>query len=188
MAKPRIQNVRWRGSVAWARIKKGGQVFEQSLETENPAVARERVEKLRKELEATRWGAKPRRTFDEAAAKFIDDHLPRLRPRTREGYLQALNKLADVFEGRTLDEIGSGLLSEYENKRRGDGVQGEEIIRGLRQQPMYVGSHEAAYAYIRELEAMLQAMDAAWTAGPQAGADPMVPLMERAEQLLQKSK
>lgn len=131
MAKPKIPNVRWRGEVAWARIKKGGQVHEQSLETENPRVARERVEQLRKELEATRWGEKPRRTFDEAASKFIDEHLPRLRPRTRASYLQALSKLADTFEGKTLDEIGSGLLSDFESKRRAEGVQGGTIRNDL---------------------------------------------------------
>lgn len=129
--KPRIANVWWRGEWAWGRATYRGKEYREPLETKDPRDARQRVQEWLKRLKATNWGEKPRRTFDETASRFIDEHLPLLKGgtagRTAKGYLAALNRLADHFEGRHLDEITSGPLSEFERARRAEGVTGGTI-------------------------------------------------------------
>jgi integrase/recombinase XerD len=129
--RPKIANVFWRGEKAWGKIKHGGRTFRQPLDTTDPATARQRVQKWRQELEGQRWGEKPRRSFDEAATRFIDEHLPRLKPRGAQRYLQSLKMLVPTFEGKMLDEIGSALLSDFEGNRRRDGVSSGTIRNDL---------------------------------------------------------
>lgn len=132
-SKPEIPNVRWRGEWAWGRTTYKGKEHTDPLETKDPRVARERVQKWLANLKSTNWGEKPRRTYDEAASKFIDEHLPLLKGgiegRTAKGYLKSLALLTDALEGKYLDDIGSALLSEFEQSRRKDGVT-DGTIRG----------------------------------------------------------
>src|SRR5262249_52596963 len=90
-----------------------------------------RLEAKVRELIATQWGEKPRRTFDEAALKFQDEHLPTLKQSSEMRYLVSLGKLADHFEGVQLHEITRGRLYEFEMARTRQGVAKPPIRRDL---------------------------------------------------------
>lgn len=126
------KNIRKRGSVYWFRIYKDGKPFEGSLETGNLGLAKERLESKRRELTASKWGEKPRRTFDEAALQFMKEHCERhLRPKSQKRYSVSLRNLADHFHKVYLDDIGSALLGEFERARMDAGVTTSTIRRDL---------------------------------------------------------
>lgn len=125
---------RRKGHRTWyGRVEHKGKDHRKSLETDDRKVARQRLEQWVEELKKTQWGEKPRLTYDDAAKKFITEHLPLLKGgiegRTAKGYLRALVLLAETFEGVALEDIGSGKLSEYEQYRRRQGVT-SGTIRG----------------------------------------------------------
>lgn len=83
------------------------------------------------ELEAVAWGDKPRRSFDEAAKRFIRDHLPHIKASSAKRYGVSLKNLSLHFGGKMLDQITSAELSEFETKRRTEGVTASTIRRDL---------------------------------------------------------
>lgn len=70
------------------------------------------------DLDAIQWGDKPRKTFDELALRFMDLHLPTLKPQSARRYKISLKALTPHFEGLFLDRIGTEKLSEFEMARR----------------------------------------------------------------------
>ena len=78
--------------------------------------------KWRDDLDAIAWGEKPRRRFDEAAERFVREHLPTLKITSATRYGVSLQWLADEFEGKFLDQIGTAGLAEFERKRRTAGA------------------------------------------------------------------
>lgn len=125
------KNLRKRGEVWWFRITKNGQSHEGSLETSNLGLAKERLERIRQELTASRFGEKPRRTFDEAALRFAREHFKTLRPKSRKRYAVSLQALADHLHGVFLDEIGSARLGDFERARLAAGVSSSTVRRDL---------------------------------------------------------
>ncbi len=125
------KNLRRRGGVWWYRIVKGGQAFEGSLQTGELGVAKERLEGIRRELTATRFGEKPRRTFDEAARRFKAEHFPTLRFKSRKRYSVSLRAMVDHLQGVYLDEIGSAKLGDFERARLAAGVTASTVRRDL---------------------------------------------------------
>lgn len=125
------KNLRKRGSLWWYRITKNGVTHEGSLETTNPRIAAERLESKRRELTATKWGEKPRRTFDEAALRFKREHFKHLKPKSRKRYVVSLIALSEHFHTVCLDDIGSALLGDFERARRAAGVTPSTVRRDL---------------------------------------------------------
>ena len=125
------KNLRRRGGVWWYRITKAGTPYEGSLQTGNLGVAKERLESVRRELTATRFGEKPRRTFDEAARRFKADHFPTLKPKSQKRYSVSLRAMVDHLMGTYLDEIGSAKLGEFERARLAAGVTASTVRRDL---------------------------------------------------------
>lgn len=125
------RNLRKRGNVWWFRITKNGVDHEGSLETGNLGLAKERLERKRQELTASRFGEKPRRTFDEAALRFAREHFKTLRPKSRKRYAVSLQALADHLHGTFLDEIGSARLGDFERARLATGVTSSTVRRDL---------------------------------------------------------
>jgi integrase len=123
--------MRWRGAVLWYRIRKNGKEFEGSLETENIGDGKARLAKVRAELEATSWGEKPRRTFNEAAGQFADEHFPNLKPKSARRYSVSISNLLAKFDGTFMHEIGSAKLGEFERARKKAGVTNSTIRRDL---------------------------------------------------------
>lgn len=125
------RNLKKRGRIWWYRITKAGKTHEGSLETEHLGIAKERLEQVKRELTASRFGEKPRRTFDAAARRFKAEHLPTLRPNAAKRYVVSLLNLADHLHGRYLDEIGSALLGDFERARLASGVTTATVRRDL---------------------------------------------------------
>jgi integrase len=125
------KNLRRRGGVWWYRIIKAGQTFEGSLQTGNLGVAKERLEGIRRELTATRFGEKPRRTYDEAARRFKSEHFKTLKPKSQKRYSVSLRAMVDHFMGVYLDEIGSAKLGDFERARLAQGVTPTTVRRDL---------------------------------------------------------
>src|SRR5262249_28443674 len=106
----------------WARSQRQGREYRRSLKTKNRTVAERRLREWLGELEAIAWGDKPRRSWEEAAEKFINEHLPTIKPSARFRYTVSMRHLNDHFAGKMLHQVTSAELSEFENKRRADGV------------------------------------------------------------------
>jgi integrase len=83
------------------------------------------------ELDAIAWGDKPRRSWEEAAAKFIKDHLPTIKPSSRLRYVVSLRHLNAHFAGKMLHQITSSEMSDFEPVRRAAGVTTSTIRRDL---------------------------------------------------------
>ena len=125
------KNLRKRGTVWWFRITKDGNTYEGSLETTSLGLAKERLERKRQELTASKFGEKPRRTFDEAALRFAREHFKTLKPKSRKRYAVSLQALADHFHSVFLDEIGSARMGDFERARLAAGVSSSTVRRDL---------------------------------------------------------
>jgi integrase len=125
------RNLKKRGRIWWYRINKDGVPYEGSLQTDQLGVAKERLETKRRELTASNFGERPRRTFDEAALKFQSVHYKKLKPKSRLRYTVSLVNLADMFHGVFLEDVGSALLSDFVEARLDTGVEESTVIRDL---------------------------------------------------------
>lgn len=115
-----MSNIYRRDKMWWGCAVRQGRKYRRSLKTANREIAERRLRQWLSELEAIAWGDKPRRTFEETTERFVRDHLTTLKPRGAERYFTSLKQLAAYFDGKTLDQIKSAQLSEFESKRRGD--------------------------------------------------------------------
>lgn len=121
-----------RGQTWWGRLQRQGREIRQSLKTTSETVARQRLKAWVDELDRVAWGSKPRRTFDDLALRFIDEHLPRLKPMAAKRYLVSIEALTDSFEGINLDQISSSKIGEFEAARRRGGRRIPEAMKGKR--------------------------------------------------------
>ena len=83
-----------RGNVYWGRAQRQGREQRRSLQTSSRSVAEKRLRQWLGELDAIRWGDKPRRTFQEAATDFIRKHLTTLKPSAAKRYGVSLKNLS----------------------------------------------------------------------------------------------
>jgi integrase len=126
-----MSNIYRRNKIWWGCAIRQGRKYRRSLKTANREIAERRLRQWLDELEAIAWGDKPRRTFEETTERFVRDHLTTLKPRGAERYFTSLKHLAAYFDGKTLDQIKSAQLSEFESKRRGDGASAGTMRRDL---------------------------------------------------------
>ena len=120
-----------RGQKYWARAQRSGREHRASLKTSSKAVAERRYREWLDELDAIEWGDKPRRRFAEAADRFVREHLSTLRITSARRYGVSLAWLADEFENKHLDQIGTAELAEFERKRRAAGASPPTVRRDL---------------------------------------------------------
>jgi len=120
-----------RGKRWWARAQRSGREYRTSLKTSTKAVAERHYREWLDQLDAIAWGDKPRRRFDDAAERFINEHLPTLKVASARRYGVSLDWLADEFEGKFLDQIGPAELAEFERKRRAAGKAAPTVRRDL---------------------------------------------------------
>lgn len=125
------KNLRKRGRIWWYKVRKRGKDYEGSLETENLGVAQERLKRILEELKASRWGEKPRRTFNEAAERFGIERFKTLKPSSAARYVVSIANLLEELDGVFLDEIGTARLGDFERRRKTDNVTGSTIRRDL---------------------------------------------------------
>jgi integrase len=120
-----------RGQQWWARAQRSGREHRTSLKTSSKALAERRYRQWLNDLDAIAWGDKPRRRFDDAAERFVREHLSTLRVSSARRYGVSLAWLAEAFEAKFLDQIGTAKLSEFEKKRRQSGASAPTVRRDL---------------------------------------------------------
>lgn len=120
-----------RGNVYWGKIQRQNRVFRQSLRTKSKSEAQKRLRQWESELEAIAWGDTPPQSFDNVVMLFIDEYLPTLKPQSARRYATSIKALVPSFEGIDLHKIGGKDLSEFEQRRRTEGVKPPTIIRDL---------------------------------------------------------
>ena len=120
-----------RGKTYWARAQRKGREYRRTLETKNRAIADRRFREWLDELDAIAYGEKPRRTWEEAAEKFIREHLPTIKRSAALRYGVSLKHLDKHFGGKMLHQITSAEMSDFETIRRGQGVSTSTIRRDL---------------------------------------------------------
>lgn len=120
-----------RGKRWWARAQRGGREQRKSLGTANRGIAEKRFRAWLDEIEATAWGDKPRRGWEEAARRFILEHLPTIKRSAAIRYGVSLKHLNLHFAGKMLHQITSAELSAFETARRAAKVSTSTIRRDL---------------------------------------------------------
>lgn len=124
-------NLRLRGKVYHYRFEKNGQEFEGSLDTGDLSQAKERRDRKLAELKAANWGETPKRTFNQAAERFGEEHFPNLKRATRTRYTVSVANLLQDFNGVNLDAIDAIKLGEFERRRKAMNVTSATIRRDL---------------------------------------------------------
>ncbi|MCA1831187.1 MAG: site-specific integrase [Actinobacteria bacterium] len=118
-----------RGKTYWARAQRKRRELRVSLQTTDRTTAERRFREWLGELEAVAWGDKPRRSYAEAEERFINEHLPAIKPGAARRYGVSLKHLSEHFGNMMLHEITSAGLSDFETKRRAHGVSTSTIRR-----------------------------------------------------------
>lgn len=108
-----------RGETYWGRATHKGTEHRKSLKTTSREVAKQRLAAWLKLIEGAEFGEREAHTFDEAAVKFIDEHLPTIKKRSADRYIVSIANLTKSFEGLDLSAIGSAHLNEFVTRRRG---------------------------------------------------------------------
>lgn len=120
-----------RGTTWWLQKRHASKIIRHSLETNDLRQAQARRDRILEELAAGQWGEGRPRTFNEATERWIDEHIPTLKPKSQTRYRVSLMNLLEVFDGIALNKISSKILSEFEQARRADGVTPATIRRDL---------------------------------------------------------
>lgn len=118
-----------RGQQWWGRVQRQRKEFRRPLETTSRSIAKKRLREWLDELDRVAWGDKPRHSFEEAMLKFIDEHLPTMKPRSAQRYLVSIDHLTKAFEGKWLHELTSASFMEFETQRRLAGAKPPTIRR-----------------------------------------------------------
>lgn len=120
-----------RGGVYWVRFQLKGQEIRRSAGTAVRAEALEFERQIRAEAKRVSRGGRPRHTFRQAMERFVEEHLPTMKPSAAKRYVTSARNLLPHFDGLYLDEIGKEPLSGFVGKRRKGGVAPATINRDL---------------------------------------------------------
>lgn len=120
----------WRGKWAWARARRKGVEIREPLGTTSAREAEELFQRWLASLSDSKWG-KSETPFERAVDVFTEHHLPTLKESSQKRYLLSLLTLRPFFEGKTLQGVTRGDLSEFVSARRKQGVKGSTIRRDL---------------------------------------------------------
>lgn len=118
-----------RGKVWWIRFQFRGEDIREPAHTGIKRVAEAHERKRREECGILARGGKPRRSYDETAARFIREHLPTLKPTSQRRYVTSMKMLDPDIGHLHLDQITRSKLSEIETRRRRDGASPPTIRR-----------------------------------------------------------
>lgn len=120
-----------RGTVWWGRVTRHGKEYRRSLGTTDRRIAEKRLQQWIEELEGLKWGDMPRRAWKDVWQRFMREHFPTIKPSSARRYADSLKQLSRLLDGRCIQDVSRGLLSEFETMRRADGVTGSSIRRDL---------------------------------------------------------
>lgn len=118
-----------RGNVWWGRAQRGGKEFRKSLGTSDRRTAEKRLRQWLDDMDAIAWGDKPPRPWADVWQRFMREHFPTLKPASAKRYAVSLKNLSLVMDGKTIQQVGSSLLSEFETMRRSAGATAPTIRR-----------------------------------------------------------
>jgi integrase len=82
-------------------------------------------------MDAQAWGEKPPRPWAVVWERFVLEHFGNLRPTSRRRYAVSLKNLSLVMDGKNIQQVTTGLLSEFETLRRTQGAMAPTIRRDL---------------------------------------------------------
>lgn len=113
----------------WVKFTRNGKEIRRSTGTQNKVQAKEYEDKLK----AGRWrvsrlGEKPRKTWQEAVTRFIDEQNGQPSLKDQKMHLRSLDKW---LGSRYLDEIGRDLLDNVSKARLAEGVSPTTVNRML---------------------------------------------------------
>ena len=111
-----------RGEIWWVRFRHAGAEIRQSAHTRKRAVAEDYERRLKEEAGRLARGGKPRHTFDELMARFMEEHFPLLSPSSQRRYNASIEMMEPVFSGKHLDEIDGPMIQRFIARRKRDGV------------------------------------------------------------------
>lgn len=120
-----------RGKTWWGRAQRQNREFRRSLKTKDKAIAFRRFRAWLDELDKVGYGEKPARSFADAAERFATEQARVLRPSSARRYKVSLMHLIDHMGELDLAKIGKAVLSDFETKRRSQGVSAPTIRRDL---------------------------------------------------------
>lgn len=115
-----MASIYWRNGVAWARATRNGVERRASLRTSDRKLAQRRLIAWINKIDGAEFGERATHTFDEAAARFIKEHLPTIKRRSADRYVVSITNLKPTFKGMDLTKIGSAALTDFVSRRRGD--------------------------------------------------------------------
>lgn len=115
-----MASIYWRNGIAWARHTRRGVERRSSLRTSDRKLAQKRLIAWVNKIEGEEFGERATHTFDEAAARFIKEHMPTIKPRSADRYLISIKNLKGSFKGMDLTKIGSAALTDFVSRRRID--------------------------------------------------------------------
>lgn len=109
-----------------------GRQYKRSTGTADKKMAEVILGKVKSQVIEGKWfevDQAKQHTFDEMMEKFMTEHAPSKAVKTQKSYITSLNNLKKHFKGMTLSEITPLTISEYYQKRKGDGVTVSSINR-----------------------------------------------------------
>lgn len=121
----------WRGKTLWAKIKVAGRLYRQTLDTNDPRIAAERVARIRDSLTARIKHGEQNHTIHEAIAAWAPYTADRVGAKTLARYLISLKNIAPYIDGRLLSEINGPLIADIIATRRATGVKIATVKRDL---------------------------------------------------------
>lgn len=132
MAKANGLYTRGAKEIYWGRFTYLGKEYRESLGTSDRKLAAQRFEVMRQRIVGgVSFGEKVQRTFDETAARFIKEHLPRLKPKSAQRYIVSIANLAEFLSGVLLSDISSAVLDAFVTAREAKGNKAPTIRRDL---------------------------------------------------------
>jgi integrase len=125
------KRVRTDGSFEWKidkRIPRYGRICESTGTSDYDEAEKYLARKLEEIRAATIYGVRPKRTFREAATKFLNDHTRR-RGISRDA--TALKNLDPYIGDKFIDEIHDGTFNEFRTNREAEGVSIGSVDRDI---------------------------------------------------------
>ncbi len=82
-------------------------------------------------MDASAWGDKPPRPWEAVWERFMREHFPTIKRSSGIRYAVSLKNLSRVLDGKSIQQVSTSLLSEFETLRRSEGATAPTIRRDL---------------------------------------------------------
>ena len=120
-----------RGKVWWVRFQHEGKRVQRSARTTRKDEALKVLVELQEKVRRRQPLDPDRHSFEEAAERFVQEHLPLLKPNSAAGYHTHIRFMLEQFQGLHLDEIDRVKIADYISSRRRAGSSSPTIRRHL---------------------------------------------------------